>query len=99
MEPDDVASLMRPGHPYTASELAVLLDHYRIGVRRALDTLLEDGRVWKKKHTERSVCYGIPTDCVHGLEGGQVLDMTDVRDAEQAVPADANSDTLSAPSD
>jgi len=61
--PEQVLDAMTPCEPYSVSDL---VDRYedtsRWTVQRRLDTLVEDGEVNKKKHTENRVSYWIDSD-------------------------------------
>lgn len=101
-----VRQLMIPGHNYTPAEMGELAGEYRVWARRRFESLLEDGVVWKKIHTDRSVSYRLPDpDGSSELEGGEVLDA--VNDPEAAIatdpdaddPGNSDSDALSAASD
>lgn len=59
--PQQVLEEMNPCEPYTVSDLQDLYpDASRWTLQRRLDTLVEDGEVSKKKHTENRVSYWIP---------------------------------------
>ncbi|AFH22007.1 hypothetical protein OSG_eHP14_00135 [environmental Halophage eHP-14] len=59
--PEQVLEEMTVCEPYTVSDLVDEFgDASRWTVQRRLDTLVEDGEVSKKKHTENRVSYWIP---------------------------------------
>jgi DNA-binding HxlR family transcriptional regulator len=57
--PDAVFEEMTPCEPYTTSDLLAAFDTSRWTVQRRLDTLVDDGRVNKKKHAENRVTYWV----------------------------------------
>ena len=58
--PEQVFDAMTPCEPYIVSDLVERYDDAsRWTVQRRLDTLVEDGEVNKKKHTENRVSYWI----------------------------------------
>jgi len=58
--PEQVLEAMTPCEPYTVSDLVDRYDDAsRWTVQRRLDTLVKDGEVNKKKHTENRVSYWI----------------------------------------
>jgi len=61
--PEQVLEAMRSCEPYTVSDLVDPYDDAsRWTVQRRLDTLVEDGQVNKKKHTENRVSYWISSN-------------------------------------
>lgn len=61
--PADVLDEMSQCEPYTAGEIQDLFpDVSRWTIQRRLDSLLEDGKIAKKKHSENRVSYWKPVD-------------------------------------
>ena len=59
--PEQVLAAMTLQEPYTVSELVdEFEDVSRWTIQRRLDTLVEDGQLAKKKHSENRVSYWIP---------------------------------------
>lgn len=59
--PSQVYEQMNPCEPYTVSDLQdEFPDASRWTIQRRLDTLVDDGDLSKKKHTENRVSYWIP---------------------------------------
>ena len=59
--PDHVYEELTPCEPYTVSDVAeIFSEASRWTIQRRLDTLVEDGLLSKKKHSERRVSYWIP---------------------------------------
>jgi len=59
--PQQVLSQMNCCEPYTVSDLQdEFADASRWTLQRRLDTLVDDGELSKKKHTENRVSYWIP---------------------------------------
>lgn len=70
--PGDVENIMVPGVPYTVSEITEFYDEVsRWTIQRRLESLEEEGRVRKKKHSENRVSWFIPT---YGDEGSDDRD-------------------------
>lgn len=64
--PQQVLDEMIPCEPYTVSDLRDEFDDAsRWTVQRRLDSLVEDGEVSKKKHSENRVSYWRPVDQNH----------------------------------
>lgn len=53
---------MAPGEPYSARELAELLDESRRTVDYNLARLVEGGAVTRKEHSKRQITYRIEKD-------------------------------------
>ena len=53
---------MDPGEPYSARELAELLDESRRTVDYNLNQLAEGGEVTRKEHSQRQITYRIEKD-------------------------------------
>lgn len=59
--PEQVREQMRPCEPYTVGDFEdIFEDTSRWTIQRRLDTLVEDGEVNKKKHSENRVSFWIP---------------------------------------
>lgn len=59
--PEQVHSEMTVCEPYTVSDLVDQFDDAsRWTIQRRLDTLVEDGELAKKKHTENRASYWVP---------------------------------------
>ena len=59
--PQQVLEEMNPCEPYIVSDLVdAFPDASRWTVQRRLDSLVEEGELSKKKHTENRVSYWIP---------------------------------------
>jgi len=59
----DVLDAMKPGEPYTVGELVARLSEHKPSegtVRNRLSSLVDDGRVIRKQHSERVVTYRRP---------------------------------------
>lgn len=61
--PHEVYQAMVPGDPYTVMELAREFDNAsRRTIRRRLNTLVEEGFVDRKQHSQGRVSYWVPED-------------------------------------
>jgi len=61
---DDVLDVMEPCEPYTVGELVGRLSKHEPSegtVRNRLSSLVDDGRVIRKQHSERVVTYRRPS--------------------------------------
>ena len=59
--PEQVFAEMNPCEPYSVSNIVdTFEDTSRWTVQRRLNTLVEDGKISKKKHGENRVSYWIP---------------------------------------
>ena len=56
---DRILDEMDPGEPYSARELAELLDESRRTVDYNLNQLASDGVIERKEHTQRDISYWI----------------------------------------
>lgn len=61
--PEQVLDELSPCEPYTANDLEdIFEDASRWTIQRRLDSLHEDGKIQKKKHSETRVSFWIPAN-------------------------------------